>query len=365
MENNQKQKAGDNSQQIQADLIVVNQGIDEKRAREIYMEMFENARRDFSIEAAEEVKRRVLQFEEDLIPKMQKIEGALQAFADPAFQIMLTAAHKSAAVTESKDDYSILSELLIHRIKKGNDRKSIAGISRAIDIVSEIPDDALLGLTVQYAFEIIIPQSGNITVGLDALEKLFSTLIYDELPEGSGWIEQLDVLNAVRITDFSSFKKLDEYYSEQLNGYCCIGIKKDSENYNRAVDLLKQNNLNSLLAQNEFNEEYVRLLIVNDLQIDKLNLNSLDLTTGRIIKRPLSNNEKDILHQVFSMYENDNTLKNEIKEKFVSEIDKRPNLVKIKNWIDKIPMSFNTTPIGKVLANANAQRCNKEFPPLN
>ena len=31
MENNQKQKAGDNSQQIQADLIVVNQGIDEKK----------------------------------------------------------------------------------------------------------------------------------------------------------------------------------------------------------------------------------------------------------------------------------------------------------------------------------------------
>ena len=77
MENNQKQKAGDNSQQIQADLIVVNQGIDEKRASEIYMEMFENARRDFSIEAAEEVKRRVLQFEEDLIPKMQKIEGVI------------------------------------------------------------------------------------------------------------------------------------------------------------------------------------------------------------------------------------------------------------------------------------------------
>lgn len=365
MENKQTQRAGDNSQQIQADLIVVNQGIDEKRAREIYMEMFENARRDFSIEAAEKAKRRVLQFEEDLIPKMQKIEGALQAFADPSFQIMLTAAHKSAAVTENKDDYSILSELLIHRINKGNDRKSIAGISRAIDIVSEIPDDALLGLTVQYAFEIIIPQSGSIKIGLDALERLFSTLIYDDLPEGSGWIEQLDVLNAVRITDFGSFKKLEEYYSEQLNGYCCLGIKKDSENYNRAMELLKQNNLNTMLIQNEFKGEYVRLPIVNDQQIDNLNLNSFDLITGQIIKKQLSNNEKDILHQVYSMYDNDNNLKNEVKEKFVSEIEKRPNLVKIKNWIDKIPMSFSTTPIGKVLAHANAQRCNKEFPPLN
>lgn len=365
MENKQTQRAGDNSQQIQADLVVVNQGIDEKRAREIYMEMFENARKDFSIEAVEEAEKRVLQFEEDLIPKMQKIEGALQAFADPAFQVMLTAAHKSAAITENKDDYSILSELLIHRINKGNDRKSIAVISRAIDIVSEIPEDALLGLTVQYAFEIIIPQSGNITIGLDALESLFSTLIYDELPKGSSWIEQLDVLNAVRITDFSSFKKIDEYYSEQLNGYCCLGIKKDSENYNKAMELLKQNNLNTMLVQNEFNEEYVRLSIVNDQQIDNFNLNSLDLITGQIIKRQLSSIEKDILHQVYSMYDNDNDLKNKIREKFVLEIEKRPNLVKIKNWIDKIPMSFNTTPIGRVLAHANAQRCNKKFPPLN
>ena len=47
MKNNQEQKAGDNSQQIQAGIVVIKQGIEEKRAREIFMEMFENSRKSF------------------------------------------------------------------------------------------------------------------------------------------------------------------------------------------------------------------------------------------------------------------------------------------------------------------------------
>ena len=47
----QIQKAGDYSQQIQAGTVIINQGIDEKRAREIYKEEFEIARRDFTQEA--------------------------------------------------------------------------------------------------------------------------------------------------------------------------------------------------------------------------------------------------------------------------------------------------------------------------
>ena len=48
---NQKQKAGNNSQLIQAD--VINIGIDEKRAREICDEQFELARQKFTSDAYE------------------------------------------------------------------------------------------------------------------------------------------------------------------------------------------------------------------------------------------------------------------------------------------------------------------------
>ena len=91
----QLQKAGDGSNQYQANTIIVQNGIDEKRAREIYNEMFAVTRRDLSAEAYDVACRRVNEFENDLIPKMQKIEGALDAFADPAFQFMITSAHRS------------------------------------------------------------------------------------------------------------------------------------------------------------------------------------------------------------------------------------------------------------------------------
>lgn len=363
MKNSQEQKSGDNSQQIQAGMIVVNQGIQEKRAREIFMEMFENSREAFSLEAIEKAEARVRKFEDDLIPKMQKIEGALEAFSDPLFQVMLTSAHKTAAVTTNENDYSILSELLIHKIKKGNDRKAIAGISKAIEIVDEIPEESLLGLTVEYAWDIIMPNSGVISEGLNTLDDLFSKLIYDELPEETAWLEQLDVLNAIRIKDFSSFKKMEDYYSERFNGYCCAGIKKDTENYFSACKLLKDINISNLLIENELNSEYVRLAIVNREQINDIKRIILNTSTGKKVEIPLLDNEKKIINDIFNMY--DKTLNQEIKEKFISEIEKRPNLKKLREWINNIKMSYGVTPIGRVLAHANAQRCDSNFPPLD
>lgn len=148
MGNKQNQKAGDNSQQLQADNMIVHLGIDEKRAREIYQEMNLQVRRDYTKEALEIANSRVTEFENKLLPKMDAVDGALEAFADPSFQLLLVEAQKTAASTERPADYELLSELLIHRFQKGENRITRAGISRAVEIVDKISDDALLGLTV-------------------------------------------------------------------------------------------------------------------------------------------------------------------------------------------------------------------------
>lgn len=363
MKNKMEQKSGDNSKQFQANMMVINQGIEEKRAREIFMEMFKESSKSFSLEAIEKAEDRVRKFEEDLIPRMQKIEGALEAFADPSFQVMLTSANKTAAITTNENDYSLLSELLIHRIKKGNDRKVITGVSKAIEIVNEIPEESLLGLTVLYAWQMIQPQSGCINEGLDVLDNLFSKLMYDNLPKGNDWIEQLDVLNAIRIADASKLKKLEEYYSELMDGYCCFGIKKDSENYIKAQRLLKVIGISDILVKNELDNKFVRLAIVNKTQINNIYKVVTNTVTGITTKILLKENEKNVIEQIYNMYEkNDLEM---IKEKFIEEIDKRKNLKRLRNWINNIQISYYMTPIGKVLAHANAQRCDESFPPLN
>lgn len=126
--NNQTQKAGENSQLVQAGTVNIFNGIDEKRAREICSETYAIARRDFTADAYACANARVQQFENSLIPKMLQIETALSAFSDPAFQFLLASAQRTAAATERNADYDMLSELLICRIEKGQSRKTRAGI---------------------------------------------------------------------------------------------------------------------------------------------------------------------------------------------------------------------------------------------
>lgn len=208
MINSQSQKGGDSSTNIQTQQMIVHVvGIDEKRAREIYQEMNLQLRKDYSQEALNIANARVVEFENRLMPKMAQVEGALEAFADPSFQLLLVEAQKTAASTERPADYDLLSELLIHRFQKGENRITRAGISLAVEIVDKISDEALLGLTVTHAVKVFTPVSGDIHQGLDVLNDMFGKLFYSELPAGHAWIDHLDILNAVRLNQFGGLKK--------------------------------------------------------------------------------------------------------------------------------------------------------------
>ena len=130
----QNQKAGANSQQTQIQNLTIINGIDEKRAREIFSEMYAVAKTDLTSEAINTANERIKNFENVLIPKMEKINGALNAFADPSFQVLLAKANKSAACSNQDSDYELLSQLLIHRVEKRDSRKDKAGINRAVEI---------------------------------------------------------------------------------------------------------------------------------------------------------------------------------------------------------------------------------------
>lgn len=358
------QRAGEGSQQVQANTIVINNnsGIEEKRAREIFMEMFNVARKDLTDEALTIATQRVTEFENRLIPRMQQFDGAMNAFADPSFQLLLTNAHKTAASTERLADYSLLSELLIHRIQKGDNRKVRTGISRAIEIVDEISDEALLGLTVSFAAEKYVPASGKILVGLDTLNSLFKKLCYSELPLADNWLEHLDILDAIRMSTGQKLRKFEDFYCLQMPGYCVVGIKRNSDKYTTALELLQKSDLPaSTLIQNELNDEYARLPIVNLKNIENQNLAIFE--EAKLLRNiEFTDEQKQTLHQIYAMYESDDTLLQEIKEKFTAEIAKRPFLNQVRQWWNQIPMSYNITAVGRVLAHANARRRDGSIP---
>ena len=192
-------------------------------------------------------------------------------------------------------------------------------------------------------------------------------LCYTNLCKGREWLDHLEILDAVRLTQFSSLKKLDLFYAEQLDGYVCVGIKKESENYQKALSLLNSGNLpRELLCDHELLEGYVRLPVINKKQICSLKLVNRQMISGKLVDQFIetSNEQNSILEQIYDLYDKNEEQKKIVTDNFALEWKKRETLNLLLKWWNEIPMAFDITAVGTVLAHANAQRCDSSIPPL-
>lgn len=355
MADKQSQKAGSNSLQLQAQ--TVNLGIDEKRVREIVDEKLAVALQDFSNEASQVATQRNNQFNKKLVERMVSAD-ALQAFADPAFQLLLIEAQKRAASTEREPDYDLLSELMLYRFEKGSNRNIRAGISRAVEVVDQVSDEALLGITVFHAVAQFIPRAGNLSQGLEILDGLFGRLIYADLPDQAEWLDHLDILDAVRLSSFGGTKLLEDFWYERFDGYVKCGIKENTEEHEKAKELLAQQKINpACLVKNMLADGYVKIEVLNRNGIHQLNKIKEDNQTEII-----SPEEIGALEEVYDLYDNEKIS----KEDFIKEIEKYENLKRLREWWNQFKdKAIQLTSVGRVLAHSNAQRVDKTLPPLN
>ncbi len=363
--NRSSQKGGDGSTNVQAEQIIIHTGIDEKRAREIYHEMNLQLRSSYTEEALTIAKQRVAEFEEQLLPKIEKVDGALQAFADPSFQLLLANAQRAAASTERKQDYDLLAELMITRFQNGQNRVTRAGINLAVDIVDKISSEALLGLTTVYAVNTFHPLSGELDQGLDTLNGIFERLLYETLPIGQEWLDHLDVLGTVRLNEVSKLKSLSQFYSEIMHGYIDVGIQKNSDAHTKALDILKASNLpTDLLVDHALCPDFVRLSISNRQHLASAVMMSNIVKDGitTTIPNPLNDNQKIALNSIYDLYSQDGKAKTNNLQLFEKELDKRPTLKTLNEWWSSIPTGITITSVGKVLAHSNAQRCDNTLP---
>ena len=359
-----KQKSGDNSNQLQVQTVNIYQGITEERARQIIREESDKIT-VYTQEAHSTACERISKLEESFILASRKIDNALESFADPAFQLLLRDAAERAAATEREEDYDLLSQLLICHIQKGKERMNRAGIHRAIQIVDEIDNDALCALTVFHAAGNIFPAVGSCMQGFMIQETMFSNLMYLSLPEGDGWLDHLDVLGAIRINSFGKLKSLKEYNAETLNGYVCVGIKKDSKDYDNAVSLLRNLvRVENVLVDNELIDGYVRLCIPNERAIDQLEITYPSTTNQPVVHVPADPKVKGAIRQIWNMYSKDATLLSKVKQEFNTRFDSFEHLKILAAWWDAIPHSLDLTSVGKVLAHTNARRCDPRIPDL-
>ena len=205
--------------------------------------------------------------------------------------------------------------------------------------------------------------TGVIQEGLDVLNSLFGKLIYATLPTGNDWLDHLDILDTIRIGEFRRLKKMEEYYSEQFAGYMDVGIKKNSQEYYKAIELLNSNNLPlNILIEHELNTDYIRLCVLNKNDIDPTKLTHL---SSNNIVISLTDIQKNAIRSIYDLYKQDPVIRQENVNKFMEEWNKRANLKILREWWDNIEVLIQLTSVGKVLAHANAQRCDESLPPLN
>lgn len=363
MENKQIQKGGDGAQQVQAGTINVYNGITEARAREIFFEMNTIARQSYTQDAYDLAIKRVNMFEELLMQKVEEVNGLLEAFGEPSFQFLLMEAQKRAAASDRDIDIEMLTELLVHRVEKKSERKIKASISKAVEIVDQVDDDALCALTMLYVVNIYTPVTGEICKGLSILNDLWKSVYYMELPTDNEWAQHLDILDAVRVSSVGTFKKIRDIFAEKLSGYVCVGIPKDSDNYKTALELLKKVNFNQqILIDNELLDGYVRLKTKNKEELINCSVTEFDMFGNPICERKISDVEIETISKIFDFYDHDSSKKQQAKNEFIKIWDSYEYLVKVSNWWDSLPHSISITPIGTVLAHANAQRYNKKIP---
>lgn len=342
----------------------LNIGISEERAREIFTEMNAIARQNYTCDAYERAIKRVEMFEELLMDKVNQVDGMLEAFRDPSFQILLVEAQKRAAASDRDADLQMLAELLVHRVENKDDRKIKASISGAINIVDQIDDDALCGLTLVYAISNLVAVSGDISQGLNDMNNLFSSLCYRKLPTEFEWVYHLDILNAVRSSSLVTFKRFKDYYTDMLNGYVCVGIQKNSENHSKALEILREANLPlELLVAHELNNGFVRLNVQNKELIS--NIEFFAVSNAQVVKRRITAQEVSALDRIWNLYSQDANIIENVRNTFMAKWNTYESLSLIRAWWEEIPHSFVITPIGRALAHANAKRYNNNVPDMS
>lgn len=364
----QTQKGGDNSNQIQAGTIVVNNniGITEERAREIFSSEIAQKMDVLAVEARDTASARMLELFSDLISRVKECEKDLSSFGDPAFLQNVRIAQDAAAVSERKEDIETLAELLMARMNGKLKRATKTGIRRAMEIVPELEANELMVLTIMLFYTKYTPNNkSGISVEhyLNALDDYFKKIIQADLPIGNRWLQHLTILDAVIVEQLGSFIPMEDYYEKEAAGLVCAGLRVGSQEHTNSVEILNQCGMGAdCLVPNNLLPGFVRLPLVKS---DDFSF--LPITIPNIPKiytmRP---NEKHIegLKKVISLYSKDSQLLKQVKDEFAKRISQYGTLKKLKEWLANSEGYFELTSVGEALGYVNARRCLPGLPAI-
>lgn len=331
-------------------------GITENDVREISYKTSSEICAQYATLSASLINSRLDSFEHLVFERLDKVEHSINSFGDPGFVWQYKQAQIQAAISGTESDYNLLCELLVRRTQKKEDKYNQTGIDGAIKIVDELSDSSLTALTILCCvIKCIRPTSFNVDEGLATIDKLYQSIIQQTpLPNGYNWMDQLDILRAIRINTLSQFPSFKEAVPQIFKNYIALGIKKGTEKYTKALDIQKALNIN-ILQENQLNDNYVKLPFQKD-DISKLIIQPINLALSSIDSQ---------LKEIFDLYDTDTAEQEKLNSLLCNKLKTYHYISLVSNWWDKIPHACEITSVGMAIAHANAKRCYSEFPDLD
>lgn len=353
------QKAGANSNQVQAGTVNQYFGMSEKRVEEIVDERCARTLSNCILESRLVAEQRIGDFKTELLGIFARKPDLVHALEEPSCVDSFERAARTATRSSKVVDNKLLSELLERRFEDPRNRHVATGVNRAIEIVDQITDEELNGLTILFAVERYSPNSGLIGEGLAVLDALYGKLPINNLPNGGAWIDSLDIHDALRTSTLGSLKKYSDYFFKRLEGYTVWGVEKDSELFVQAVNWLSDTKIPvDILVDHELHSGYVRLGICNRGRINEL------VFTGQNDENVSPDAEQiAVLNQLFDQM-NVVEHEQEMKAAFEKKLKAFTNIVAVQDWWDNISSAPRITVVGEALANANARRIDPTLPDL-
>ena len=354
---------GDNNTQEHIEnqnIININIPLDEVKIRQISSQTAREIAKEYFVLGQDLANSRMQNLEDVVMNRFKSIENGYFAFSDPSFILSYRKAKIQSAITDEESSYQMLSELLVHRHEKRDQKYSKTAIDGAIEIVNQIPDASLVALTIFTCINNnILPTVNQLDAGLRILSNLYSSILICDLPIDSKWMDQLDILKAIRIDNVNKFKTFKEIIGDLMSNYSKAGIKKDSQEYIDALEIEKRNNIKILIKNALMDEEYYILPVFEKSQINKLTFYS----NGKNVYPPKE--VFDAINSLMDLYTKDKSANEKALNSLIDKIDGFVSLKKIHMWWDSLSNACYLTEIGRVLGHANAQKCYKGFPPLD
>ena len=120
---------------------------------------------------------------------------------------------------------------------------------------------------------------------------------------------------------------------------------------------------NNVLIDHELLEGYVRLKINQKNEIDRLAF----IINGQeqMQSRPLTDEEKKCLYDIWNLYSKDEQLKNTVLKKMMELMNSFEAMNKSIKWWNSVSVNFVITSIGRVIAHTNAKRIDNTLPDLD